>query len=240
MAVHNLDYQDIALSSSSTFRDWQPRYAERNIPTFPISIGPDSKKPMVSNYGRFGLPASADIARKYPYATAIGFMAGRRTGLTILDVDTTDEKVLADALDRHGPTPVIVRSGSGNHQAWYRHNGERRSIRPFPEKPIDILGGGLVVAPPSQGIKGNYQFIQGGLDDLDWLPGLRDLRIEPASSLPISLDLPPRKSIIEGERNDTLWRYCMREAHHCDDRETLIDVARITRRMQIDGTAGCL
>jgi hypothetical protein len=161
------------LTSSNTFRDWQPRYAERNIPTFPIEIRPDTKKPMVSNYSQFGLPASASIAKKYPEATAIGFMAGRRTGLTILDVDTTDERILADALDKHGQTPVIVRSGSGHHQAWFRHNGEGRHIRAFgPDTPIDILGGGFVVAPPSRGIKADYRFIQGGLDDLDRLPML--------------------------------------------------------------------
>jgi Bifunctional DNA primase/polymerase, N-terminal len=214
------------LTSSNTFRDWQPRYAERNIPTFPIEIGLDTKKPMVSNYCRFGLPASAEIARRYPEATAIGFMAGRRTGLTVLDVDTTDERVLADALDKHGRTPVIVRSGSGHHQAWFRHNGEGRHVRAFgPDTPIDILGGGFVVAPPSRGIKADYRFIQGGLDDLDRLPMLQNLKIETASPSP-ALDLSQGKSIIEGQRNDTLWRYCMEQAHHCDDLETLFDVAR--------------
>jgi Bifunctional DNA primase/polymerase, N-terminal len=216
------------LTSSNTFRDWQPRYAERNIPTFPIEIGLDTKKPMVSNYGRFGLPASAEIARKFPEATAIGFMAGRRTGLTVLDVDTTDERVLADALGRHGQTRIIVRSGSGHHQAWFRHNGEGRHIRAFgPDTPIDILGGGFVVAPPSRGIRADYQFIQGGLDDLDRLPVLQN--IEPPKIVrpsPASLDLLPQNRITEGKRNNSLWRYCMEQAHSCDDLESLIDVAR--------------
>lgn len=193
------------LTSSNTFRDWQPRYAERNIPTFPIEIGLDTKKPMVSNYYRFGLPASADIARKFPEATAIGFMAGSRTGLTVLDVDTTDERVLADALDRHGQTPIIVRSGSGHHQAWYRHNGEGRHVRAFGlDTPIDILGAGFVVAPPSRGIKANYRFIEGGLDDLDQLPVMQNIKIAGAVTPPISLDLPPGKPIIESQRNNTL------------------------------------
>src|SRR5262249_20697814 len=48
-------------------------------------------------------------------------------------------------LTRHGPTPLVVRSGSGNFQAWYKHNGERRRIRPWPEKPIDVLGRGYTV-----------------------------------------------------------------------------------------------
>jgi hypothetical protein len=211
------------LLPTQSFRDWQPHYAAHGIATFPVQIAPGEKKPMVSNYGRFGLPASTRIARKFPDATAIGFMVGRRTGLTILDVDTSDERVLADALDRHGPTPVIVRSGSRNFQAWYCNNSETRLIRPEPDKPVDILGGGFVVAPPSRGVKGDYQFIQGGLDDLDRLPILRGIEI---ASPPLSPDLPLVKTIAEGGRNDALFNHCMRSARRCDDLESLLDVAR--------------
>src|ERR1700732_2170966 len=100
----------ITLNSSQSFGCWQPLYADHHIATFPVRVSADGKKPMVSNYGRFGLPASAEISKKYPDATAIGFMAGKRTKLTVLDVDTTDERVLADAQYRHGPSPVIVKS----------------------------------------------------------------------------------------------------------------------------------
>ena len=113
-----------------SFRDWQPQYAAHGIATFPVDIGPDGKKPLVSNYARFGLRASSEIAQKFPDATGIGFMVGARSRLTVLDVDSPDDRVLADALDRHGPTPIVVRTGSGNCQAWYRHNGEGRLIRP--------------------------------------------------------------------------------------------------------------
>jgi len=69
-------------------------------------------------------------------------------------VDTPDERVLADALGRHGPTPLVIRSGSGNWQAWYRNGGEPRRVRPWADKPIDILGDGFTVAPPSRGVQG--------------------------------------------------------------------------------------
>jgi hypothetical protein len=129
---------------------------------------------MVSRYNKFGLVGSAKIARRFADAPAIGFMCGRCSGVTVLDVDTIDERVLADAIDRHGHTRIIARSGSGHFQAWYRHAGERRLIRPRRNVPIDILGGGFVVAPPSRVAKGSYQFIQGSLDDLDSLPTLND------------------------------------------------------------------
>ena len=73
---------------------------------------------------------------------------------------------LADALARHGDTPFIVRSGSGHFQAWYRRQNEGRHIRPDPGTPIDILGDGFVVAPPSVGEKGQYEIISGSLADL--------------------------------------------------------------------------
>jgi hypothetical protein len=31
----------------------------------------------------------------------------------VLDIDTTDERVLADAIYRHGATPIIIRTASG-------------------------------------------------------------------------------------------------------------------------------
>jgi hypothetical protein len=154
------------------FGVWQSLYAAHGIPTFPVRVDERGKKPAVRGYQRIGMPGSAKLAQTMGDADALGFCPGKRSGLTILDVDSSDERVFADALDRHGPTPVLVRSGSGNYQAWYRYHGEMRRIRPDPTKPIDILGSGFVVTPPSKGMKSNYEFIQGGLDDLLQLPVL--------------------------------------------------------------------
>jgi hypothetical protein len=96
---------------------------------------------------------------------------------------------LADALNRHGSSPLIVRTASGKWHGYYRHNGERRQIRPVRDVPIDILGGGYAVAPPSRFTKGEYEFIQGTLDDLACLPFMRVVQPE-AAILPI-VSLPP-------------------------------------------------
>ena len=208
-----------------SFREWQPQYAAHGIATFPVVVGPGSKKPLVANYARFGLRGSREIAQKFGDATGIGFMVGARNRLTVLDVDDPDERTLADALARHGQTPVVVRTGSGNYQAWYRHDGEKRLIRPEPNVPIDILGSGLVVAPPSQGTKSSYRFIHGGLDDLDHLPQLRGLTAkfndQTARAAP-----QDKERIREGRRNTSLWKHCMKAALHCDDFDALLDVAR--------------
>ena len=197
------------------FSRWQPEYAAHKIATFPVRISSAAKKPAVKNYGRMGLSASASLVPKFADADAFGFMAGSRSNVTVLDVDSKDEAVLSDALNRHGPTPVIVRSGSGNYQAWYRHNGERRSIRPWPGLPIDLLGGGYVVAPPSISTKGQYQFLQGSLDDLHRLPVLRNVDV-----------VKPVKGAKDGERGEQLFRHCMKNARHVDSFDDLLDVAR--------------
>lgn len=159
------------MSKDNIFARWQPVYAEHNIPTFPCR---SNKRPAVRNYGRFGLPASTKIAQASD-ANAFGFMCGPRSNVTVLDVNSTIERVLVDALDRHGKTPILTRSGSGKYHAWYSYNGERRRIRPDRTIPIDILGlGGYVVAPPSHVTNGDYQFIEGSLDDLGNLPTLQN------------------------------------------------------------------
>ena len=65
------------------------------------------KRPSVRGYPRIGLRASAELASKFADAPGLGIMCGERSRVTVLDVDTTDERVLADALSRHGPTPRL-------------------------------------------------------------------------------------------------------------------------------------
>ena len=38
-------------------------------------------------------------------------MLGAESGLAEADVDTTDERVLAEFLDQHGNTLIVIRSG---------------------------------------------------------------------------------------------------------------------------------
>ncbi|SFO74144.1 Primase C terminal 1 (PriCT-1) [Bradyrhizobium sp. Ghvi] len=198
----------------STFAEWQPVYAAHGLATFPVRIEGSQKRPMAKNYLRTGRPYSDRLARQFPEAEAFGFALGARTKITVLDCDSKDERILAYAMTRHGKTPLVVRSGSGNYQAWYRHNGERRHIRPDPRLPVDFLGGGFVVAPPSRGTKSNYQIIAGSLDDLDRLPPLQNFVAE-ANAEVISM----------GRRNDALWKHCMRQCRSCDDFAALLDVA---------------
>jgi hypothetical protein len=200
-------------NSATPFALWQPLYAQYGIATFPVG---EDKRPAVRGYPRVGLRASHELASKFADAQALGFMCGSRNKVTVLDIDTPDERVLADAIGRHGATPLIVRTASGKWHAYYRHGGERRHIRPWQGLPIDVLGqGGFVIAPPSIAHGGQYQFIEGSLDKINQLPVMRGL-VEDRSSAKVE----------EGRRNDTLFRHCMGQAHHCDDLDALLDVAR--------------
>lgn len=206
------------------FADWQPRYAEAGICTFPVR----DKRPAVKGYLRLGSRTSEQLALKFANDNAFGF-ACKRNRITVLDVDTPDERVLADALAENGPTPIIVRSGSGNWQAWYRHDGENRRVRPDPTKPIDILGDGFVVAPPSHGSRGQYQFIEGSLADISNLPTRRAPpqtssvynRLTPLSSFPLTPAEGEKTGKI-GTRNNALWRAAMVSARKCDTMEQLM------------------
>lgn len=229
---------------SGAFAEWQPRYAAHGVATFPVT--PD-KVPAVKGYLRVGQKGSEQLAIKFAANDAFG-VACKRNRLTILDVDTNDERVLADAMSRHGQSPFIVRSGSGNYQAWYRHNGERRRVRPVPSLPIDILGDGFVVAPPSLGSKGRYEIIEGRLDDLDRLPrmsnvtagvtkSLKDQVYDDASAMRtqcVGLDFAPETSLhamkINGlqagdGRNDALFRRCLRAAYKAGTKDELMQIA---------------
>jgi Bifunctional DNA primase/polymerase, N-terminal/Primase C terminal 1 (PriCT-1) len=223
--------------SAGVFQTSQAQYAAHRIATFPVGM---NKRPAVRGYPRIGLRASRELAGKFVEAAALGFMCGERSGITVLDVDTTDEQVLADALGRHGATPIVVRTASGKWHAWYRHSHERRRIRPWGgDLPIDLLGtGGFVIAPPSATHRGCYQFIRGGLDDVPTLPTMRALggslyddivTILPDDIItagPIADEGSSPAGVSEGRRNNALFAHCMRHAHHCDDRDTMIDMAR--------------
>jgi hypothetical protein len=210
-------------NSSASFLNWQPSYAERGIATFPVR---HDKVPAIRGYQTVGRRGSGQLASKFPDAPALGFMCGRRNGVTVLDVDSKDERVLADALDRHGKTGIVVRSGSGNFQAWYWHNGERRQIRPWVGRPIDVLGGGYVVAPPSRVAKGQYQFVQGSLDDLDRLPVMQGPPTFRAAEPVEFCGICPSGEIKQGERNKRLFNLCLHAARSCDEFDALCDVAR--------------
>ena len=186
-----------------TFARWQSRYAEHGIATFPVS---ESKKPLIKNWQRVGRKGSAELAGKFADESALAFVCGKPSGVTIVDIDTDDEQGVKEAFKVFGSSPLIYRTGGGHFAIAYRYNGERRRIRPIKDLPIDILGhGGFAIVPPS--VTSGVYHLKGELADLDRLPIARIDRIEPDHH-----DVIPK-----GKRNDTLFRFALSAAPYADD-----------------------
>jgi Bifunctional DNA primase/polymerase, N-terminal len=208
---------------SGIFSRWQPRYAEYGIATFPIG---EAKKPSIQPWQKVALKGSAELAAKFTDADALGYVTGRRSNVTVLDIDTTDEKIVEDAIRRHGQPAIVTRTAFGKSHLLYRYNGEGRRIRPWPDLPIDLLGDdGYALAAPSKLAAGSYEIIHGHLDDLD--------RLKPmASSLGELAVLRRGKPVTWSElrdgdiRNRALWEFCMKAARHCQTADELLERAR--------------
>ena len=102
---------------------------------------------------------SSQLAMKFADANAFGFQCGARNRITLIDIDSNDASIVNEAINLVGESPILWRTGSGNYAMPFRYNGEARRIRPVAGLPIDVLGGGYAVAPPSMGSKQSYEFL---------------------------------------------------------------------------------
>ncbi len=202
----------------NAFAEWQPRYAEQGVATFPV----EDKRPCVQGWQNVGLRGSAQLALKFPEAEALGFQCGPRNRITLVDIDSADDTIVAEAVKLFGESPVLWRTGSGNYAMAFHYNGEGRRIRPIDGLPIDVLGGGSAVVPPSEGAKGRYRFVKGGISRLGNLPAMR---------LPRGLTAANENGIPKGTRNNWLFKRLLREVRYCDDLDALLDIGR-TRNME--------
>ncbi len=94
-------------------------------------------------------------AWSYP---GVGIVTGRKAGVLVLDVDGPQG---AEELKRRGHPPTwMVRTQSGGMHVYFKHPDceLRTKIRAVPD--LDLKAeGGYVVAPPSAGPKGMYEWI---------------------------------------------------------------------------------
>src|SRR5262245_40831956 len=206
-------------SHKGIFAEWQPIYAEHSIATFPVGA---EKVPSVRGWQKVGLKGSGELAAKFTDADALGYVTGRRSNVTVLDIDTTDAKVADDAIRRHGQPVIVTRTASGKLHLLYRYNGERRRIRPWPDLPIDVLGdNGYALAAPSKVAKGSYEIIHGHLDDLDRLKPMVGIETAVVTPLPAKW-----AGMREGDgRNRALWERCMRAGAGCT-LDRIMEIAR--------------
>ena len=202
-----------------------PRRGRRLVPGRRLQLGGRRAPDAVSGYDRWkGCPGPKVIRRladEWGEAN-IGIITSL-SGVTIADVDDAGRDA-DEIIKRAGDTPLITRTPSGGVHLWYRSSGERNAnLRPS-GLAVDVKGSaaGIVVVPPSYrrttGL--SYVFEHGSWDDLDHLPFARP------GSLSLLLgeigagNLPVHR----GQRNNRLFKIALREACHCDDLQTLVDV----------------
>jgi hypothetical protein len=206
------------------FATAQPKYAALGIATFPFDATEETKRgPLVSRFDRMGLRASKKMALRFPDAPGLAAMAGGRNRLTVIDIDergAAGERLLADVQRQFGDSKVVVRTGSGGFHCYYRHSGEGRKIRPDPRKPIDLIGGGPIVLPPTRGFRANYEIIRGKVEDL---AALDPIRAKPATAADSDIDL---RSARRGGRDKKFWPHIARQAHIVKSLDELIAIAR--------------
>ncbi len=212
----------------AAFQDAAREYAAAGI--VPLPIAPDGKRPLVRGAGKFGRRAALFIVPKFPDAN-LGFWCGQHNGVTVADIDSASDAELQYALDTFGDSPVIVRTASGKHHAYYRHGGERRRIRPIKGRAIDILGEGLCVAPPSvRPSGGRYEFVRGGLADLANLPTMRRAALDQLEPAAFKATAPRRHRDGEvvgiGRRNESLFRLVLALAQGAETLAALLADAR--------------
>ena len=204
-------------ASLRIFATHAPEYADADLAAFPVHTR--KKRPAVKGWQSATLRKTLAWAssEKLGSANGLGIVMGKESGITEVDVDDVGHAYVARAIEQFGETPILIHTATGKAKLWYRHNGEARRIRPIAGQPIDILGSGYTIAPPSwrEDLEANYRFVRGGLEDLGRLPCIRCSE----TSFESAPDTVPM-----GQRNDSLWRFCMTQARNCDDLEALIDV----------------
>ena len=112
-----------------SFAAIQLAYAEHKVATYPLKA---DKTPAVKHYTRIRAPYSAKLAMKFSDFMVAGFCAGPRNRITVIDIDSTDPRLVDEIEHTFGPSPLHVLTPSGGRHLYYRHGGEPRRIRPLP------------------------------------------------------------------------------------------------------------
>lgn len=187
--------------------------------------GADGKSALLKGHLKnpLGPAAIRKLAAKFPDAN-VGLVTGL-SGLVVVDID--EAELLEPMLRRFGETPLIVKTGSGHFQAYYRETpGVTASDLRYSEGvPIEIKARGtIVIAPPSVNFEtgGKYECYKGRFDDetLAALPRLNPESLRP----PAAAGANAGGTAVVG-RNVELFRLCLAHARQVETFEALLKYA---------------
>jgi len=182
-----------------------------------------NKKPHVACWQHAVLADSLRWIEEFPKAN-IALLCGKRSGITVIDVDEPGDFALREALAFFGETPLIARTPRGGHHLYYRHSGEPRYVK-YEKRSLDILGEGCCVMPPSKTRTGDYQWILGDSAKFSELPHIQCERLgmlqTPAKKGAIEPKNGRRDNVSKGHRNRWLFDSLRTVAKTENDQETL-------------------
>jgi hypothetical protein len=158
------------------------------------------------------LPEESEVLEwwtRWPDAN-VGIVTGKISGITVVDVDT---EAGLEALKKYMPqlllTPTAKTQKGGRHLYFKYVPGLSNRVRAI--EGVDVRNdGGFVVAPPSEGERGSYEWVDGsglGQVDLEEMPeALAAALKQPAApSATPTARVITADSLAEGSRNDTVF-----------------------------------
>lgn len=157
------------------------------------------------------LPEEGEILEwwtRWPEAN-VGIVTGKISGITVVDVDTEAGFV---ALRKFMPelmlTPTAKTQKGGRHLYFKYVPGLSNRVRAMDG--VDVRSeGGFVVAPPSEGERGSYEWIDGmglGQVEIEEMPdALVEALKQPAQTAGPAARVVTPESMAEGSRNDTVF-----------------------------------
>lgn len=202
-------------------------YLELGLALLPCR--PNSKAPAVKGFNHWQRAPGAETVASWMTAEPSRNLAMllHLSGLAVVDID--DVGLVPGVLDILPNTPIQVATPSGGRHLYFRCGEELqgRNLRPLGIS-IDIKAGpaSYVLVPPAQIDGREYRFRSYGFEKLHELPELSAALV---GQLIEVLGKPhegsTQKRPRRGERNDWLFRWCLREARHCEHFEDLLDCA---------------
>jgi len=142
------------------FRDFAPKYWAAKLPVVPLQPWDSPSKgagkaPIITEWSKYSSEMPSEAVQdhwvaSYPDAN-IGLPLGSMSGLCVIDIDTTDEKLI-EAIESCLPASPWVRIGQKGMALVYRWQGQRnfKIKNDANESIVEFLGSGnQVVVPPS-------------------------------------------------------------------------------------------
>lgn len=153
---------------------------------------------------------------KWPNAN-VGVVTGKVSGITVVDIDNADGmRAIAKYIE--GLTVPSARTQKGGRHLYFKYvPGIGNKVRVLPG--VDVRNdGGFVVAPPSEGTEGKYEWEPGHVLGLVTPPEMPEGLKMVLRAIPATVEgAPPRpgprvaspEDFKEGHRNDTIFHYAV-------------------------------